>query len=391
MQFVISLCVVIIFIIAAGEILRKNPLPFYVGAILLASLSTSLSWLGSGNLLSFITRGAFTGALFTIVMFAGAFPQGSFGAKTFMPVRAQLSILGSIFALSHGLALAKTYALRILAGGSFSKIYEDMGLQTVLSLVVSALLMLVMLPLFITSFKAIRKKMNPKSWKRLQQFAYLFYLLMFVHILAFEIPKAMRGIEGYALNVFAYSLMFLCYLFCRILRYVYRQNKELMSKMQIASVSAALLISVIAVQQINMYAAGNSADHPEVAGAIREDVEDMEDMENMEDIAAQAGDMDRDLASGYADGTYYGEGMGNNGKIGVEVVVSGGMITDISIVDFPDDVEYFDPESDGAKMIKSMLDTQSTDVDTISGATYSSEGVIDAVDAALKLGLSGAK
>ena len=36
---------------------------------------------------------------------------------------------------------------------------------------------------------------------------------MFVHILAFEIPKAMRGVEGYTLNVFAYSLVLLSYLF----------------------------------------------------------------------------------------------------------------------------------------------------------------------------------
>jgi uncharacterized protein with FMN-binding domain len=83
--------------------------------------------------------------------------------------------------------------------------------------------------------------------------------------------------------------------------------------------------------------------------------------------------------------------MGNNGKIGVEVVVSGGNITDITIVKFPDDAEYFDPEADGSKMIQDMLDAQSTDVDTVSGATYSSEGVIDAVNAALEQSLSGSE
>ncbi len=376
MQFVISLCVVIIFVIAAGEILRKNPLPFYVGAILLAAASTAFSWTGAGNFLAFITRGAFTGALFTIVMFAGAFPQGSFGAKTFMPVRAQLSILGSIFAMSHGLALVKPYFMRIISGESLPQIYEDMGLQAVLSLVVSALLMLVMLPLFITSFKIIRKKMAPKAWKKLQQFAYLFYLLMFVHILVFEIPKAMRGVEGYTLNVFAYSLVFLSYLFCRILRYAYRKKTDLMAKMQIASVATALLISILVVYRLNN-TAGNSFDYPEVAGASR--------------VADTVENSDEDSSSGYADGTYYGEGMGNNGKIGVEVVVSGGNITDITIVKFPDDAEYFDPEADGSKMIQDMLDAQSTDVDTVSGATYSSEGVIDAVNAALEQSLSGSE
>lgn len=370
--------------------------------ILLASLSTAFSWTGAGNLSSFITRGAFTGALFTIVMFAGAFPQGSFGAKTFMPVRAQLSILGSIFALSHGLALGKSYFLRIVSGGSLSQTYEAMGLQIVLSLAVSVLLMLVMLPLFITSFKVIRKKMNPKTWKNLQRFAYLFYLLMIAHILFFEIPKAMRGIEGYAVNVFAYSLVFLSYLFCRILRYVYRQKKELMAKMQIVSVTASLLISVIAVLGINSYAADVSSEIPEVAGANRgedtvdvsgdsESTKELEDAKNLENTEDVAGDSAEGTSSGYADGTYYGEGMGNNGKIGVEVVVSSGAITDISIVNFPDDQEYFDPESDGIKMIKDMIQAQSPEVDTISGATYSSEGVIDAVNAALKQSMTGSK
>ena len=51
--------------------------------------------------------------------------------------------------------------------------------------------------------------------------------------------------------------------------------------------------------------------------------------------------------------------------------------------------EYFDPESDGIKMIEDMIQAQSPEVDTISGATYSSEGVIDAVDAALKQSLTG--
>ena len=53
--------------------------------------------------------------------------------------------------------------------------------------------------------------------------------------------------------------------------------------------------------------------------------------------------------------------------------------------------EYFDPESDGIKMIEDMIQAQSPEVDTISGATYSSEGVIDAVDAALKQSLTGSK
>lgn len=360
MQYVISLCLVILIVLVAGEVLRKRPLPFYVGAILLASVSVAFSWNGISISDSVIAKGALTGAFFTLVMFAGVFPQGSFGAKTFMPVRAQLSIIGSIFALSHGLSLGKPYFLKLLSGmiGSGK---AEFDFVMILSLVIAASLMLIMLPLFITSFKVIRKKMNPKRWKNLQRFAYLFYALMYLHILVFEIPKAMRGLSGYAVNVFAYSLVFISYLFCRILRSVYKNRKEVMAKMQIIGVMVSLLLATIGTSYIIRQATNQGKelvqDLPEVAGARK--------------------------TSRYIDGTYHGTGMGNNGKISVDVTISDGEIKEIRITDFPDDADYFDVDSDGASMIQKMLESQGTDVDTVSGATYSSEGIIDAVNAAL--------
>ena len=63
-------------------------------------------------------------------------------------------------------------------------------------------------------------------------------------------------------------------------------------------------------------------------------------------------------------------------------------IKEIRITDFPDDADYFDIDSDGAFMIQNMLESQSTDVDTVSGATYSSKGIIDAVNTALSEAIS---
>ncbi|MCR5556542.1 MAG: FMN-binding protein [Butyrivibrio sp.] len=366
-------------VLVADEVLRKKPLPFYLGAILLASVSVAFSWNGIRILEPMVAKGALTGAFFTLVMFAGAFPQGSFGAKTFMPVRAQLSIMGSIFAISHGLSLGKPYFIRLLSGIAGA---ENPGFDvvTILSLTVAAGLMLIMLPLFITSFKMIRKKMNPKAWKNLQRFAYLFYALMYLHILAFEIPKAMRGTPGYAVNVFAYSLVFLSYLFCRILRSAYKNKKEVMAKMQIIAVMGSLLITTVGTLYITGYAADKGkeamADLPEVAGASITD-------KSNEQIAS-----DTMGKSDYADGTYHGTGMGNNGKIGVDVTISDGTIKEIQITDFPDDPEYFDVDKDGASMIQEMLKSQNAEVDTVSGATYSSEGLIDAVNDALSKAIS---
>ncbi len=84
--------------------------------------------------------------------------------------------------------------------------------------------------------------------------------------------------------------------------------------------------------------------------------------------------------SAYQDGTYYGSGTGFEGTIGVKVVIKNGEIASISITQSEDDEPYF---SSAKAVISSILSKQSTNVDTVSGATYSSVGIISAVRNAL--------
>lgn len=85
-------------------------------------------------------------------------------------------------------------------------------------------------------------------------------------------------------------------------------------------------------------------------------------------------------ASAYKDGTYYGTGKGFAGTMKVKVDIVGGKIASISIVSTKDGDSY-------VKSASSLLDTivkkQSTNVDTVSGATFSSRGIIAAVRSAL--------
>lgn len=85
-------------------------------------------------------------------------------------------------------------------------------------------------------------------------------------------------------------------------------------------------------------------------------------------------------ASAYADGTYYGTGTGFSGALTVEVVISGGKISSIQIIDASDGDSYIQSASG---LISNIIATQSTNVDTVSGATYSSVGIIEAVRNAL--------
>ena len=82
-----------------------------------------------------------------------------------------------------------------------------------------------------------------------------------------------------------------------------------------------------------------------------------------------------------ADGVYSGTGTGYRGSTSVTVTVSGGRITDITVNSYQDDDRFFSSASRG--VISSIISSQSTDVDTVSGATFSSNGIIEAVSNAL--------
>ncbi len=81
------------------------------------------------------------------------------------------------------------------------------------------------------------------------------------------------------------------------------------------------------------------------------------------------------------DGTYKGSANGYGGKVTVNVTVSKKTMTAIDIVSAPGETDSFFSRAKG--VIDEMLTAQSTDVDVVSGATYSSNGIIGAVKNAL--------
>lgn len=85
-------------------------------------------------------------------------------------------------------------------------------------------------------------------------------------------------------------------------------------------------------------------------------------------------------AAAYKDGTYYGTGKGFAGTMKVKVDIAGGKIASISIVSTKDGDSYVKSAS---SLIDTIVEKQSTNVDTVSGATFSSRGIISAVRSAL--------
>lgn len=86
---------------------------------------------------------------------------------------------------------------------------------------------------------------------------------------------------------------------------------------------------------------------------------------------------------GLADGEYAGTGEGYRGATKVTVTIKDGYITAIAIDSYRDDYEFFSRAK--GSVIDDILRAQSPDVDAVSGATYSSNGIMEAVADALNI------
>ena len=123
----------------------------------------------------------------------------------------------------------------------------------------------------------------------------------------------------------------------------------------------------------------SDADSQEKSGDSKEDADQGDsEAEGTEESGETYSD---DSDNFYKNGTYEGSGTGYGGTITVQVTMEDDTITAVSVVSAPgEDSAYL---SQGENVISSILSEQSTDVDTISGATFSSTGILEAVNDAL--------
>ena len=81
------------------------------------------------------------------------------------------------------------------------------------------------------------------------------------------------------------------------------------------------------------------------------------------------------------DGVYEGSAEGYKSTIKVSVTVCNGAVTDIEILEENDTPDFFERAE---AIIDDVIDEQSLEVDTVSGAMYSSSGILNAVNNALE-------
>lgn len=82
----------------------------------------------------------------------------------------------------------------------------------------------------------------------------------------------------------------------------------------------------------------------------------------------------------YKDGSYTGTAQGFRANIDAKVTIKNGKIENVEIVNSSDDMRFFERAQ---SLTETIVEEQSTDIDVVNGATYSSKGILDAVKDAL--------
>lgn len=123
MLFIFSLIIASILALTAKSTIKRHPYPWYIGALVLTLFISLFPF--SRNLPEAVTflldlfrRGALSCALWCIVMWTGAFSNGSWLIKRLMPVRGELSIFAAMLTLGHNIGYGRTYFVRFFTNAS---------------------------------------------------------------------------------------------------------------------------------------------------------------------------------------------------------------------------------------------------------------------------------
>lgn len=452
MIFLISLVLTALLIATGKDFLKKHAAVCYGLAVVLSALVVLCTVTGASAVFPawvrswiwpIFARSALSTALFAAVMYAGAVPNGSRLMKTVMPIRGELSIIASILTLGHNISFGMTY-FRLL----FTR-PDRLPTNQLLAAVCSLVMLCIMIPLFVTSFKCVRRKMKGSSWKKLQRLAYVFYALIYIHVLLLTVPGARQGKDGYLLTVVVYSAVFLTCGALRV-RKALRKQSAAWRCVPVAAAICAMIVVLGAVfspfaaepdledeqmeqpkqeqpeqeaaaetekivetagesdRQDEVVTDGDAAtaadEGPEIPAEVPTDnkrAEDPAEPEKKPETQETSGKpaaaepqqptgtqepappeqpMEPEITYQYKNGTFSGSGEGFGGTITVNVTIETDKIINISVVSASDDEPYW---SEGKGIISRILSAQSTNVDTVSGATFSSGGIRDAVKAAL--------
>jgi DMSO/TMAO reductase YedYZ heme-binding membrane subunit len=175
---------------------------------------TGIPFLG-GILRDYVHAGTLGFPLLVIIMYMGALnPKHSY-VKKLMNIRKELSILSGFPILTHSLIRVSQVpnALRFftdneayMAGGRVTNALGA-GVSS-FSFVLGVVMLALFLPLWVTSFDFVHKRMGGVAWKKLQRWSYVLYATLFIHAMGIQVggmlnPRGGRAPQQPAVEVTA--------------------------------------------------------------------------------------------------------------------------------------------------------------------------------------------
>ncbi len=219
LYILVSIILTLLFAYGCNTAIRKHAGLFYILAVLVVIFEVLYYQTGLRDaapewiteyIVNPFKRGALPTAMFMVVMYMGALDAKKPSVSKLLGIRGELSIIACILTLGHNIIYGKKQFVNLFTNPS------EMPTQAFIASIISIIMILIMVPLMITSFKAVRKKMRAVQWKNLQRWAYVFFGLIYAHIMVLFVPKFS---EKY-LDIIAYTLVFGTYAVLRVTKAV---------------------------------------------------------------------------------------------------------------------------------------------------------------------------
>ncbi|MDR2811359.1 MAG: hypothetical protein LBB84_12555 [Tannerellaceae bacterium] len=148
-----------------------------------------------GILRDYVHAGTLGFPLLIIVMYMGALDAKNPYVKKLLMIRKELSILSGFPIFTHSLIRVTNNfpnALRFFTGHEGDMSSADAthslgaGISNV-SLVLGILLLALYIPLWVTSFDAVHRRMGGVRWKKWQRWSYVLYAMLFIHAVGIQV------------------------------------------------------------------------------------------------------------------------------------------------------------------------------------------------------------
>ncbi|MCI7474432.1 MAG: ferric reductase-like transmembrane domain-containing protein [Clostridiales bacterium] len=219
----VSVALTLLFAFGCRNALKKHAGLFYLAAALIVVLEViyyqfgirdmAPEWL-TAHVVNFFKRGALSTAMFIVVMYLGALDGNRPAVRKLMEIRGELSIIACILTLGHNIVYGMKHFVAL-----FTNPWE-MKPNVLIAAILSVIMIAIMIPLMVTSFKAVRGRMPASRWKSLQRLAYVFFALIYIHVMVLFLPK----LDKKLVDILIYTVIFALYLILRLIKAAKRRK-----------------------------------------------------------------------------------------------------------------------------------------------------------------------